>query len=165
MPSSPAPRRSRPARPLACARHLIATVPPLMKAIRTEMRRAAPEGLTVPQFRVLIFARSFPGASITELAEHLGVTLPTASVTADRLIRQGLLQAPQIPGNRRRRALRLTDDGAAAIGSAMEATADAFATRLATLSREELALVEQALTLLESRMVEPLPASVSASRD
>ncbi len=158
-------RHSRPARPLACARRLIATVPPLMKAIRTEMRRAAPAGLTVPQFRVLIFARSFPGASITELAEHLGVTVPTASVTVDRLVKQGLLEAPHQPDNRRRRSLALTDEGAASIATAMDATAAAFAARLAALSREELALVEQAMALLEHRMIEDLPASVSATRD
>ena len=139
---------------------MLATVPPLMQQIRAEMRAAAPAGLSVPQFRTLIFTRNQPGASVTELAAHLGITVPTASVTVDRLVRQKLLQARITPGNRRRRSLRLTAAGARAVDAALAASTEAFARRLAALSAAELELVGQALQLLQHRLVPATPAAM-----
>lgn len=153
--TSTASRRARTAQPLGCARRVIAVVPPLMREIRSEMRRAAPAALTVPQFRILIFARHHPGASISDVAAHLGVTLPTASVAVDRLVRQALLQAPQTPDNRRRRSLDLTPEGARIVADAMNATTAAFARRLAALDAADRALVEQALAVLERHVLQP----------
>ena len=78
-PAKASPLKAEPAT-RACAQQVLASVPVLMREIRAAMRRAAPEGLTVPQFRALIFAQRQPGGSVGDLAAHLGVTLPTASV-------------------------------------------------------------------------------------
>jgi DNA-binding MarR family transcriptional regulator len=121
------------------------------------MRGAAPAGMSVPQFRMLIFARNRPGASVTDVASHLGVTVPTASVAVDRLVRPGLLEAPQTPDNRRRRSIVLTPVGARAVDRALGSTTDAFAQRLAALSTPELQLVQQALALLQRELAPQLP--------
>jgi DNA-binding MarR family transcriptional regulator len=138
---------------------VLAAVPPLMQEIRAEMRGAAPAGLSIPQFRALIFARKHAGASVSELAAHLGITVPTASVMVDRLVRQKLLRAPLAPDNRRRRSLALTAAGVRAVESAWAATTEAFAKRLEGLSSSELALVQQALALLQQRLVPREPGA------
>jgi len=139
-------------RSLECARGVLAAIPPLMQEIRAEMRSAAPAGMSVPQFRALIFARNHPGASVTELAAHLGITVPTASVAVDRLVRQKLLRAPLQPDNRRRRALQLTAAGQQAVETAWAATTEAFAQRLQGLPADELSRIQQALALLLHRL-------------
>jgi DNA-binding MarR family transcriptional regulator len=142
-----------------CASHVLAAVPPLMQEIRAEMRSAAPAGLSIPQFRALIFARNHPGASVTELAAHLGITVPTASVTVDRLVRQKLLLAHVTPDNRRRRSLALTAAGAKAVDTALAATTDAFAQRLSALSAEDLGLVQRALQMLQHWLAPRTPGA------
>jgi DNA-binding MarR family transcriptional regulator len=143
----------------ACARGVLASVPPLMQEIRARMREAAPAGLSIPQFRALIFARNHPGASLSELAAHLGITVPTASVAVDRLVRQKLLRAPVSPDNRRRLSLQLTRAGARAVDTAWAATTEAFARRLDGLSSQELALVQQALALLQRQLAPREPGA------
>ena len=80
----------------ACAQAVLAQVPLLMREIRAAMRQAAPDGLTVPQFRALLFAQREPGGTVGALAAHLGVTLPTASVAVAALVARQLLQVQQI---------------------------------------------------------------------
>jgi DNA-binding MarR family transcriptional regulator len=150
---------SAPETPFDCARRVLSAVPPLMQEIRAEMRNAAPAGLSVPQFRVLVYAGNHPGASVSDIAAHLGVTLPTASVAVDRLVRQGLLQAPPTPDNRRRRSIELTAAGTHAVSHALASTTDAFAQRLADLNPQDLALVRQALVLLEQQLAPRAPGA------
>jgi len=161
MPPSPTRLRVRPATPTAtdCASRVLATVPPLMQEIRAQMREAAPAGISVPQFRMLIFARNHGGASVTDVASHLGVTVPTASVAVDRLVRQGLLRAPVTPDNRRRRSIAVTPAGARLVEQALARTTGAFADRLAAMSDDEFALVQQALALLEQHLSPRTPGA------
>lgn len=112
------------------AQAVLACVPELMREIRAAMRRAAPPGLTVPQFRALIFAQRFPGAGVGELAAHLGVTPPTASVAVARLARQGLLRIGDSGADRRRRPLWLSPAGQAVVEAAWAQTSTEFAERL-----------------------------------
>lgn len=129
-----------------------------MREVRTEMRAgAAPVLSSVPAFRVLIFANRHPGSSLSDLAAHHGVTLPTASVSVDRLVSQGLMESRSVPGDRRRRALHLTAQGRRLVESAMGRTTDVFAQRLAALDAQELARVREALELLDRVLCVPTP--------
>jgi len=136
----------------ACATRLVELVPIWMREVRAEMRAAAPPGLSVPLFRALIFSRSRPGASVSELAAHLGVTLPTASVTVDKLVEQGLLQSLDAPGSRRTRALHLTPTGRAAVARASTHTTDVIANRLEGLGDADIDRILATLDLLERRL-------------
>lgn len=134
-----------------------------MREIRHEMRAAASPVLSsVPAFRVLIFARYFPGGSLSELAAHHGVTLPTASVSVDRLVEQALLESRAVPGDRRRRALHLTPAGRRLVDGAMAHTTDVFAARLASLDAPELARVREAVDTL-GRLLAPDPSDPASS--
>lgn len=137
---------------LDCARRVVGALPPLMQEIRAQMRQAVPVALSVPQFRALILARRKPGASVSDVASHLGVTLPTASVTVDRLVKQGLLTMEIAADNRRRRRIELTAEGTRVVTQAQARTTSALAERLAPLSPQQLALVHEAMSLLEQHL-------------
>ncbi|MBI4578561.1 MAG: MarR family transcriptional regulator, partial [Planctomycetes bacterium] len=74
-----------------CARHLLATVPVVMRFIRHEMRRHRRGGVTVPQFRALVFVSNHADASLSAMAEHLGLSLPAASRLVQGLVQRGLM--------------------------------------------------------------------------
>ena len=65
--------------PAECARHVMETVPTLMRAIRKEMRSYREAGLSVPQFRLLIYLNRNEGVSLSDVAGHLGLSLPAMS--------------------------------------------------------------------------------------
>src|SRR5690349_2361445 len=106
----------------ACGALIMETVPSVMRAIRTEMRRRRPSDLSVPQFRALAFIRRHPGTSLSEVAEHLGLTLPTMSTLVDNLVSRDLINRETNPENRRRVNLTLTPAGQAAFAAAQADT-------------------------------------------
>ena len=57
-----------------CARELLEVVPLVMRDIRTQMRSERTPDLTVPQFRTMLFIDRNMGASLSEVAEHIGIT-------------------------------------------------------------------------------------------
>ena len=62
-----------------CAREILDVIPLVMRTIRAEMRRARGADLSVPMFRALNYVGGAEGASLSEVAAHLGVTLPSMS--------------------------------------------------------------------------------------
>lgn len=137
----------------ACAQAVLAQVPLLMREIRSAMRQAAPEGLTVPQFRALLFAQREPDGSVGALATHLGVTLPTASVAVAALAERGLLRVQADPQDRRRRMVRLSAEGRRVVDAAWSRTAAGFAERLSQLPAAQLHSTPQALQALAGALI------------
>src|SRR5919201_1726551 len=84
----------------ATARDVVDVVPVVMRAIRRHMREHTPVG-SLAQFRALGYLHRHPGASLGDLAEHLGVTDATASVQVQRLVRDGLVRRVDRPAERR----------------------------------------------------------------
>ena len=74
-----------------CARDLMDTAPKIMQSIRVEMRRGRGADLSVPQFRTLGFIQRYPDSSLSGLADHLGLTLPSVSKLVDGLVKQKLI--------------------------------------------------------------------------
>lgn len=145
-----------------CAERLVAVLPHWIRELRREMRRAAPDGLSVPLFRALIFAGNHPGESLGALAAHLGVTLPTASVAVDKLIRAGYLLPSKVgAGAGRRHELHLSDIGAAAVERALRHTVAAFAGHLAPWTAEQLGGLGTTLALLGEGFEPPPRATPS----
>jgi MarR family transcriptional regulator, organic hydroperoxide resistance regulator len=62
--------------------------------------------------QILDHLDSIQSVSLTELADHLGVTLGTASVAIDRLVKRGYVSRVPDDADRRRIHLRLTAAGA-----------------------------------------------------
>jgi DNA-binding MarR family transcriptional regulator len=94
-----------------CAALLMEVVPLVMGTIRREMRRHRAADLSVPQFRALNFVRRNPGTSLSQVAEHLDLTLPSVSKMIDGLQERKLLTREIDATNRRKMILNLTEEG------------------------------------------------------
>src|SRR5690349_21174241 len=97
-----------PVSPDNCARALLEVVPPIMRVIRAEMRSQSAPELSVPQFRVLAYVNNHPGASLSEVADHIGLTRPAMSVLVDGLVNRRLMLRETDRSDRRRLTLALT---------------------------------------------------------
>ena len=139
--------------PAECAGHILETVPVVMRAIRNEMRRHRGADLSVPQFRVLVYLNRHAGASLSDIAEHLGLTLPSMSKMIDGLVARELVTRRMDPADRRRVILAPTALGRAARQSAHKATESRLAERLAWLSASERHTVLQAMQVLKTIFV------------
>jgi DNA-binding MarR family transcriptional regulator len=131
-----------------CARQLLDTVPPIMRSIRAEMRSHRGHDLSVPQFRTLTFVNRNPETSLSELADHLGLTLPSVSKLVDGLVNQKLITRRESTKDRRRMTLSLTKSGADILRIASQATQDHLKDVLGGLSSEELSTILRAMNLL-----------------
>ncbi|MCX4913781.1 MarR family winged helix-turn-helix transcriptional regulator [Streptomyces sp. NBC_00687] len=75
------------------------------------------------------FARlSADGATVTDLAAHLGVTKQAASQLVDELVRKGYVERRPHPEDARARLILLTERGRSCTRAAEEAAADAVRT-------------------------------------
>ncbi len=138
---------------------IVETIPRISQMMRADLRRAAPEGLTLPHFRALLFLELRPGASVCAVAEHLGLSVSNVSKLLYALAERGLVTHAASHKDRRRVALSLTESGAA-----MAQTARRIATeRLIRLLSEqqvspgELAGISAAMRSLQR----VLPAGVA----
>lgn len=133
-----------------CAAKVMEAVPLAMRFIRADIRtRGSSEELSVPQFRTLAFLDRNPGASLSELADHLGVTRSTASANTERLVQRRYIDREDHPEERRRVVLKLTDAGRYHLQQAREQTRAYIAEVLTALDDEQIAQIETGLTLLK----------------
>lgn len=134
-----------------CAAKMMETLPIITQFFRAEMRRNASfltESLSVPQFRMLAFLDRHPGASLSQVAEHLGVTRATASNLTDRLVQKNLVSKVENPQERRHVLLNLTETGKYHLQQVRAMTSARIASVLADLPKEQLQSVVEGLTVL-----------------
>jgi DNA-binding MarR family transcriptional regulator len=133
-----------------CAAKVMETIPLVMRFIRREMRAHNAGFLSIPQLRSLAFINRNPGASLSDLADHLGVTSATASATTERLVQRNLVQRDNHPQERRRIVLNLTDDGKYHLQQSLDHTRAQIGDLLESFSAEEFSQIAQGLALLKS---------------
>ena len=127
---------------------VLESVPLVMRQIRGRMREARGAGVSIPQFRALLFVRRHPGTPLSDVAEHLGTSLPAASELVTRLVRDGLVDREADPSSRRRIRLTLSETGATQLAGAQAGTVDWLARRLDGVDSERLAAISAALNEL-----------------
>jgi MarR family transcriptional regulator for hemolysin len=98
-------------RSLDIASLLMEVVPAVMSYIRAEMRIRRMPGLSVPYFRALIFVYRHQDASLSQVAEHLGLKLPSTSKIVDALTARKLMVRRHSQEDRRLIRLRLSSTG------------------------------------------------------
>jgi DNA-binding MarR family transcriptional regulator len=136
-----------------CARELMDTIPQIFQSIKSEMRRGRSAELSVPQFRTMRFIQSNMDSSLSNLAEHLNITLPSVSKLVDGLVKQELVTRQESASDRRCLALVLTPAGESIINSARTNAQASLAQTLGSLSADELETVHRALELLHPLFV------------
>jgi DNA-binding MarR family transcriptional regulator len=130
-----------------CARDLLDSLPPVMWFMRKHMRKHR-KGLSMPQFRALVRIDRQPHTSVSELAEHLAVSVPTASRVLAGLVDRKLLERKTNGRDRRVVAVQITTTGRSTLESARNATRKQMATALSALSDDQLRDIANATTAL-----------------
>lgn len=133
----------------SCARELLDAAPAFLWYVRSHMRRHR-QGLSVPQFRALIKIRNEPAASLSEVAEHLGSSLPTASRIITTLVSRKYLVRTGCSHDRRLCRLSLSPRGIKVVEQALEASQSQMEAQLAHLSAEERSTVCAAMLILKN---------------
>ena len=133
-----------------CARGVLETVPLVMRIIRGELRKHGARELSVPQFRTLNFLSGHKGASLSEVADHIGLTLPSMSTLVDGLVARNFAVRRTHVDDRRRVTLELTERGQSTLRTARDATQDYLAGQLETVSSEDRNTVTKSMRILKS---------------
>lgn len=133
-----------------CAREILEVVPLIMRVIRIEMRSQRLTELSIPQFRVLIYINQHPGASLSQVAEYIGLTLPSASSLVDGLVQHGLITRQTSSGDRRRMFLKLTSAGQEQMNFTLHQTESRLAETLACLPVEKQDQLFEAMQILRT---------------
>ena len=143
----------------ACAAEILDVVPLVMRTIKHEMRQRRATGLSVPQFRAMIFINRQGQAALVQVAEHLGLTSATTCRMMDELVARQLVNSRPSTIDRRKITLTLTSQGQAVLENARLGTLQRLEELLAGLSPEENAGVLQAMALLRRAFASPVGAA------
>ncbi|MFN8475667.1 MAG: MarR family transcriptional regulator [Anaerolineae bacterium] len=131
-----------------CAEEVFEVAPLIMRTIRQSMRAHSAHDLSVPQFRSLAYVGRHPGVSLSDVADHVGLTLSSVSKLVDGLVTRELVVREASAEDRRYLTLRLTPAGEALLDEARQATREDLARLLGALSPAEQARVMEAMGLL-----------------
>lgn len=132
-----------------CAEAVLEVTPIVIRVIRTKMRQNRAPALTVPQFRALVFVKDNEGVSLSQVAEYVGLTLPSTSTLVDGLVKRGLLTRETHPTDRRRLTLTMTSSGRQMWLAARRNTQNYLAEQLAKVPEADRAAITQAMGLLK----------------
>ncbi len=137
------------ASPEETARELLEVTPLVLKEIRAEMRRQTSVELGVPQFRSLNFVDKNQGASLLDVANHLGLTPPSTSRLVDGLLARGLLTRQDHPSDRRRVSLTVTAKGQRILEASRKGTLTYLAAKLEGVEPNDRESIVRAMKMLQ----------------
>ena len=133
-----------------CAHEIIDAVPIVMRVIRSKLREHGAVEMSVPHFRTLTFIYNNDGASLSDVAEHIGLSLPAMSTLVDGLVTGGLMVREENREDRRRMTLSLTRRGRSKLDSAYKAARVQLARRLRRISSTDCSTIITAMLLLKT---------------
>jgi DNA-binding MarR family transcriptional regulator len=131
-----------------CAREVLEVVPLVMGVIRSQFRKYGALELSIPQFRTLHFLSQHKGASLSEVAEYIGLMLPSMSALIDGLVTRNFAIRRTSQNDRRRMTLTLTERGHATLRSARKATQMYLAEQLGHLTQTDRVKIMKAMKVL-----------------
>jgi DNA-binding MarR family transcriptional regulator len=130
----------------ALARDLLHVMMQMMRSVATEMRRS-PQALAPGQMAALMRLKMAP-AAMSDLARHLGVSVPTVSKSIDVLEERQWVERWVDPSDRRQTIVRLTPEGRRVTAAMRQQTERHIAGLLAPLTPSQRAQVRGALDVL-----------------
>jgi DNA-binding MarR family transcriptional regulator len=122
------------------------------RATHCEMRKHRPKGLSLQQFRALAVIKHHPGASLSLVADHLGLTRATASKLVDILVKKQLVTRVESSEDRRLLVLNVTTQGEQALETAKSAAVGWLAEVLGGLCESERSVVAEAMKILQANL-------------
>ncbi|HEY1305107.1 MAG TPA: MarR family winged helix-turn-helix transcriptional regulator [Vicinamibacterales bacterium] len=136
------------------ARDLLHVTMQMMRSVAREMRRA-PLPVAPAQVGALMRLKMAP-VTMSELARHMGVSLPTVSKSVDVLVDRGWVERWVDPTDRRQTIVRLTAEGRRVTTSMKRQSERHVATLLAGLTPQQRAQLMSTLDVLKD-VLPPLP--------
>lgn len=99
----------------------------------------------MPQFRALVMISNEPDTSLSEVADHLALSLPTTSRIVTGLVKQGLLKRSDSVEDRRQLSLGITAKGQGVLNISWAAAQESMAKQLQQFSSKERATIVSAM--------------------
>ena len=119
----PGSRATSPSLPLGTDKDLVDAFVAASRALVAVAARSLAdigEDITLPQYRALVVLSTRGPQRAVDLADHLGVTPPTASRMIERLVRKRLARRARSQGDRRTVRVDLTDAGRRVVAQVTE---------------------------------------------
>jgi DNA-binding MarR family transcriptional regulator len=114
---------------------------PTLLRLARELRREKIAGVSPQQVGLIVTIKYAPGVTVGELAAEERVSTAAMSKRVSRLERNGLVARTQSEADRRRVGLTLTEEGQRTLRRVRSRRTAWLASRLSSLSRDELAAV------------------------
>lgn len=140
------------------AQQVLDAVPLVMRTIRGQLRSHRSADISVPQFRAMGYLDRNDGASLSDLAGHIGLTLPSMSKLIDGLVSRKLVTRTSHNMDRRRICLSLTPLGREELREAHRFTEKYLADQISGLDEADLQTITRAMQLLKSLFSQELRA-------
>lgn len=132
----------------ALAQLVVETSVHLTRFVRRAVRSSPPPALSISGVRALSCVAANPDISVSDVAQHLLVGVPTASKLVDELVARRFLTRAPDKRDRRRLVLRVTPKGRRALATAARPAQRQTAALLAQLEPAKRARVKEGLTIL-----------------
>jgi len=134
------------------AKALLDTIPPLIRLIRTEVRGAAVNFLSVPQFRVLANIKNGLN-TVSQIAEHQGISQPAMTKLVNGLVKKNLVLKKKSMIDGRETFLFLTPKGKKLHKTTWSKAQDSIKIRLENINIQNRVLIIKALSILRAELV------------
>ena len=135
---------------LECAVAFLDVIPVIMGSLHCELRRDPATVLTHGQLRTLVFLDRFTAASLSQIADFLGLGLPATSKIVEGLVAGGTISRRVDPEDRRRVVLELSPLGSKELHAARGLCEKHLAKMLAPLAPSERERVVEAMHALRA---------------
>ncbi len=132
------------------AQQALEVVPTVMRSIRAQLRTHRSADISVPQFRAMGYIDRNDGASLSELAGYIGLTLPSMSKLIDGLVSRKLVTRVAHSQDRRRICLSLTPLGREELRASYRLTERYLVDKLSGLDDDDLRTIGRAMQVLKS---------------
>ncbi|MCQ4087923.1 MarR family winged helix-turn-helix transcriptional regulator [Saccharibacillus sp. JS10] len=113
------------------------------------------EDVTPIQYRILEYMMVSQPVTPSEIADCVDLSLPNTSRELRKLMEKNLCEKATDDTDRRRQLFRLSPDGQALMNRVMGQAQQGFQQRIADLTADELQELEQALTLIQRKVLRP----------
>ena len=130
---------------LECAVEFLEVLPLVMGSLQCELRRDPATKLTMVQFRTLAFLQRHGTASVSRIADFLGLGLPATSKVIDGLVASGAMTRHGDPSDRRRVLLEISSTGRNELLATRAITHNHLANMLSPLSPPDRARLLEAM--------------------
>jgi DNA-binding MarR family transcriptional regulator len=132
-----------------CASEMLDAAPPMMWHIRRAMREQR-RGLSMPQFRAMVMISNEPSSvSLSCVADHLALSLPTTSRIVSGLVEKGLLKRQGSATDRRQMSLEITGKGKEVLDKAWAAAQQSMAAELKRFTPQEWTALASSMRMLK----------------